>query len=370
MIYIRTDANPNIGMGHIMRCLSIADAFHELGNPLIFILADEHILPLITTRGYKAIILHSDYNDMEAELSLWKLQDIASADLIIVDSYYATAGYLKLLKTRMGKKGKLVYLDDLVSFPYPVDILVNYNASAKLSIYESLYKSDIVDMPQLILGCSFAPLRSMFRGVAKKKQPEKVKNILISTGGADKLHLSNSLVRALLEKESGKEYTYHFLLGTMNTDKKEIRSLVQGHNNFILHENVSDMRSLLEKMDLAVAAAGSTLYEICACGVPLITYTIADNQIPGAEAFHFLGLAMNIGDLRESSTAASSAVVSGKLSSSSVEQIISAVEERSSDYGWRMEVGYKMQEMIDGFGAVRLAKKILRSLPWDAQSVK
>lgn len=69
----------------------------------------------------------------------------------------------------------------------------------------------------------------------------------------------------------------------MNTNEKEMRTLVQGHNHFILHENVSDMRSLLEKMDLAVAAAGSTLYEICACGVPLITYTIADNQMAGAD---------------------------------------------------------------------------------------
>lgn len=92
MIYIRADANPNIGMGHIMRCLSIADAFHTLGNSLMFILADEHVLPLITERGYEAIVLHSAYNNMEAELPLWESQGIVTADFIIVDSYYVTAG--------------------------------------------------------------------------------------------------------------------------------------------------------------------------------------------------------------------------------------------------------------------------------------
>ncbi len=359
MIYIRADANPNIGMGHIMRCLSIADAFHTLGSSPVFILADENVLPIITERGYTAVVLHSDYKNMEAELPLWKSQGIFSADLIIVDSYFVTEGYLKPLKTKVGKTGKLVYLDDLASYPYPVDVLVNYNAYAKFSNYDALYKSAMTDMPQLILGCSFAPLRSMFRGVSKKKQPEKVRNILISTGGSDKLHLSISLVREALEKKDEGECVYHFLLGAMNTDKDEVWTLAQGHGNLILHENVSDMRGLLEMMDLAVSAAGSTLYEICACGVPLITYTIADNQIPGAEAFCSLGLAVNIGDLREPATVDCSAVVSGKLAPSAVQRIISAVEERSSDYVWRVEAGHKMQELIDGFGADRMVKKIL-----------
>lgn len=362
MIYIRADANPNIGMGHIMRCLSIADAFHRVGNSPIFIIADEQVLPLITERGYEAVVLHSNYNNMEAELLLWESQGIMSADIIIVDSYYVTADYLKLLKTKVSQNGKLVYLDDRASFPYPVDILVNYNVFSKFSIYKCLYESAKDEIPQLILGCSFVPLRSMFRGVERKMQPKNVKNILISTGGADRLHLSISLIRVLLEKEREKECVYHFLIGTMNTDKEGIRALAQSHDNFILHENVSDMRDLLEKMDLAVSAAGSTLYEICACGVPLITYTFADNQIPGAEAFHCLGLAMNIGDLREPLSTAHSFAVSDKLALSSVQRIVDAVKEKSCDYTWRMEVGYKMQEMIDGFGADRMVKKILELL--------
>lgn len=362
MIYIRADANPNIGMGHIMRCLSIADAFYALKNRIVFLLADEYVLPLITERGYKAVVLYSNYNNMEAELPLWESQNLFSAELIIVDSYYVTVDYLKSLKVIAGRNGKVVYLDDLASFPYPVDILVNYNIFAKPTVYEALYKFANERMPQLVLGCSFAPLRCMFRGVERKKQPKNAKDVLISTGGSDKLHLLITLVHMLLDKEQKKERVYHLLLGAMNTDKEEIRKLVQGYNNFILYENVSDMRGLLEKMDLAVSAAGSTLYEICACGVPLITYTFADNQIPGAEAFNRLGLAINIGDLREPSMGDFAGTVSEKLRQSAVEQIFDAVEEKSHDYIWRREVGYKMQEMIDGFGADRMAKKIIELL--------
>lgn len=359
MIYIRADANPNIGMGHIMRCLSIADTFRAFGNTPVFILADDRVLSLIIERGYEAIVLHSEYNNMEAELQLWESKSIISADFILVDSYFVTAGYLQSLKALVGKNGKLIYLDDLASFPYPVDILANYNVFATDAMYNSLYKFVSLDMPQLILGCSFAPLRAMFRGIGKKVQPEKVKNILISTGGSDTLHLSLSLIRALQEKEHETGYVYHFLLGAMNVDKDRIRALAKGNENFILHENVSDMRGLLEKMDLAVSAAGSTLYEICACGIPLITYTLADNQILVAETFYTLGLAVNIGDLREPMPSGSFADTTSSVSSSSVQRIISIVEEKSADYDWRMKVGLRMQEMIDGCGAERMVKKIL-----------
>lgn len=50
-------------------------------------------------------------------------------------------------------------------------------------------------------------------------------------------------------------------------------------------------------MDICISAARTTLYEICACGVPLITYSLADNQIFGAKAFENLGLGINIGGL-------------------------------------------------------------------------
>ena len=81
------------------------------------------------------------------------------------------------------------------------------------------------------------------------------------------------------------------------------------------------MRALILSMDICVSAAGSTLYEICACGVPLITYILADNQIPGAGTFEKSGLAVNCGD--------------------------------------RVEVGKRMQEMIDGYGAERLVRQLM-----------
>ena len=127
MILFRADANTNIGMGHIMRCLSIADALAaNHSEPTIvsgkqsikFVLADVSVAELIKSRGYEPIILHSHYTDMDSENSSWTtLADSIDADLVIVDSYFVTEAYLKWLRDNIGT---VCYIDDVLSFAYCV----------------------------------------------------------------------------------------------------------------------------------------------------------------------------------------------------------------------------------------------------------
>ena len=356
-ILFRADANKNIGMGHIMRCLSLADAFTSADCYVEFLIADDSVSELIQSRGYKAIVLNSDYTRMEEELNYWPSD--FRADFLIVDSYYVTANYLASLREKMkGIDSKLVYIDDVLSLPYPVDILVDYNAYSNQSIYDRLYDSATVEKPRMILGPTYAPLRSMFRNVPKKVQREKVENILISTGGSDELHVALTILNAITSSVRT-DHVYHFLIGAMNADKEEIKKVAAEENNIVIHENVSDMRSLIQSVDLAISAAGSTLYEISACGVPLITYSLADNQIPGAEAFEKLGLAVNVGDLRDLTSIDHDSVMSGTLDSTAVQRILTAAEKLARDYEHRCQMGKKMQGMIDGFGADRMVQEIL-----------
>lgn len=333
MIIIRADANPNIGMGHIMRCLSVADSFAASGEKVTFIHADDGVADLVHSRGYEAIVLHSDYREMEEKV--WP--DLHPA-LTIVDSYFVTKPYLEKLRLR----STVVYIDDILFFPYPVDILVNYNAYGPFAGYHELYENSGVEEPHFILGSTYAPLRAMFRGIPKKEQKKSVENVLISTGGSDPDHLALRIVEA-----EPTARTYHLLLGNMNEDKERIKALAAENQHLVLHENVTDMKTLICSMDLAVSAAGSTLYEICACGVPLITYVLADNQIPGAQAFERLGLALNLGDMREVEDLS--------------HLILSSIEELADNFERRVVVGEKMQSMIDGFGADRMVAEIMKT---------
>lgn len=330
MIYFRADANKNIGMGHLMRCLSIADAAKGRGQKAVFLLADDSMTDLVAERGFDTIVLGTDYRSMDEELSSWPSPH---ADYIIVDSYSVTAGYLERLK----KLGRVIYIDDRAAFDYPVDILVNYNAFAHSLDYEELYGGQ---PPRLILGPQYAPLRSMFRGLDRRSQKRNVEDVLISTGGSDPLHLALSIA-----EEKPDSFIYHILIGALNSDKAALEHLAAGSKHIVLHENVSDMKSLICSCDIAVSAAGSTLYEICACGVPLITYSLADNQLPGAEAFENNGFAVNLGDMR--------------LEKHPAKRILTAVEQFSREYDKRIEMGNRMQDTIDGNGAARLIDEII-----------
>lgn len=358
-ICFRADANPEIGMGHLMRCLSIADASRRAGHSITFVLASDAASGIIRDRGYDTLILGSDYKDTESEIRLWKPAERSAIDCLFVDSYFVTEKYLKSLKNMIGS-GKIIYMDDLASFAYPADILINYNAYGPELDYRGLYQSSRIPEPKLILGVEYAPLREMFRGVPERKQPEHAENILISTGGSDELHLSLKLIRHLSEKqdvETGNR-KYHFLIGTMNEDKAEIKELTENTGYITLHENVSDMRKLIEGMDMAVSAAGSTTYEICACGVPLVTYILADNQIRGAEALEGLGIAVNTGDIRKPGTADPKAVINGELKEDAAARIMKAVDELDKNRNMRAAMGRRMQDMIDGCGADRIIKEV------------
>ena len=95
------------------------------------------------------------------------------------------------------------------------------------------------------------------------------------------------------------EYSFHFVVGSANQDKEAIDEISKNIEIIQIHNNVKKMRDLMLSCDIAVSAAGSTLYELCACGIPTITYSLADNQIPAAKAFGDIGLMVNAGDIRE-----------------------------------------------------------------------
>ena len=131
MLYIRSDANSVIGMGHVARCLSIAEASYQFeGQKPVFLTAEESGRKIIEDRGFEVRVLRTDYRDMEAELGI--LSGIVQAgDVILVDSYLVTTEYFK----KLGKLCRTAYLED-VGVSYPVDLLINYNIYApKLERY-------------------------------------------------------------------------------------------------------------------------------------------------------------------------------------------------------------------------------------------
>lgn len=354
MIYIRTDANSHIATGHLVRCLSIAKACLFRKKQVCFVVSDNESLSLLngflenvsfinlSKEELINISVHTlqtaSYNDLEKELpellAFFKVNDISNA-VFLLDSYYVTESYLSVLNPVI----KTAYIDDLKLFDYSVNLLINYDIipGDSLPDYQKAYQN----AGQLLLGGAYTPLRPQFEN-RSISITEKVSDILVTTGGSDPYHF------CLRFLETAKElpFTFHVVVGKLNSDKEQLLLLADTNPNVILHKNVSDMASLMETCDLAVSAAGTTLYELCALGIPTVSYTMADNQLISASAFDKENAIPYAGDIRSDYD-------------SVLTNITSFVTEMSENILKRKSAHETMRRLVTGNGSAKIADALI-----------
>lgn len=364
-IWIRTDGNEKIATGHLMRCLSIARACADHQKSVCFLVADTQSETLLQERfsfpsEFEIKCLHSDYQDMEKELPVLERimhQEHSSSEhilskkssWILVDSYYVTASYLRALKTW----GYVAYLDDLALFSYPVDCIINYDVSEnkKPDCYNAAARC--------LLGTAYTPLRAQFQNVPYVVRRD-AEHILISTGGIDPFQVAEKLLDRMIVRSHIKteveqlsdsvlsvptHYKYHILTSRLNSCYNRLIALSSKYPNIHIYENVKDMAGLMSRCDLAVSAGGTTLYELCAVGVPTISFVMADNQLSAVETFAASDIIPCAGDARID--------IDGVL-----DAIWHFLVEKQMSYSKRLELSDKMRSFVDGYGAVRIAEAL------------
>lgn len=336
MILFRADGNKTIGSGHIMRCLSIADAMRDIGLESAFVTADKSMSEILESRGYGNIVLHADYRNTDDELiTLFEQKEFAEADGIVVDSYFATDNYLKALS----QKKRTVCIDDYLRIR-PVEAIINYNVYAETKEYRT--EGDI-DIPKLILGPSFAPLRSMFQNISPITIKDKAEKILFLAGGSDPEHAAIKFVCELKNHED--DFNYTIVVGSLCGDYEDIKEMADASEGRInVLRNVADMNRLMLDSDIAISAAGSTLYELCVCGVPTVNYVLADNQILAARSFEEKEAMIYGGDIREREDF--------------YNHIYSLLNNLSKDKVLRRNLSEKARSLVDGNGAARIAREL------------
>lgn len=330
MLYIRTDMNRFMATGHVMRCLSIAEAAVKLGKSVTFILADGQALELIRKRGFDAAVLHTEWNHMEEEIdALREVVKCRRDAVLLVDSYMATPGYLQVLSTWM----KTAYIDDLGAEDYPVHILICY-----AGYWRKFHFSERYGKARLLLGMQYAPLGMQFQNLTERAIRSKVENILLLSGGTDRF----GVLAGLLERLCNKEYrNITVICGQYYRDYDAQCRRFSGYSNIHFHKAVKNMRDYMIKADVAVSAGGTALYELCACGTPAVSYSFADNQLDNVRYFQKEDLIDYAGDVRDTDI---------------YDQTALLLEKYSSLYELRRGRSQRMQELVDGKGAARIVQ--------------
>lgn len=387
-IYFRTDGNSTIATGHLMRCLAIARACAKKNAAVAFIVSDEQSLSLLQenfayAQEFETLCLHSDYTDMPAELmtlfALTAPADNAASDRkpwIFVDSYYATPKYLSALRDVF----RVAYLDDLRSFDCPVDLVINYDTDKNCIYYASARCR--------LLGAQYTPLREQFENTAYTVRPS-AGNVLLSTGGTDPYAVAYHLLDAVYHTQADdmrktkpttstadshlpvhdaslscppdipllQSLHYHILTSSANTRYDALLSYAKEQPAVHIHKNVTDVASLMASCDLAVCAGGTTLCELCAVGVPTVSYLMADNQLTAVKTYAAAGLIPYAGDVRPEAARTTEAL--SPVNRSVIAAVLSFMTYMSQNMSMRQKSSQSMRAFLDGTGAVQIAGALL-----------
>ena len=335
MIWIRADANREIGTGHVMRCLSIAAQLRREGQQVCFLTADEDALPLLQAKGQEYLVLHSDYRKPEGELErLKELFQGKGPGFFLADSYFVTPAYFRRIREWVPTG----YMDDRCVGNFPLDMLINYNIFAESSLYEGQ------EGTRLLLGPEYAPLREEFAGTAYQVR-ECALRVLVTTGGSDRYNLAGRLLEKALAEPETARLEYSVVSGAYNVHLDCLRKMEAGHPNVRIHSNVSRMEELMQKSDIAVTAGGSTMYELSAVGVPMICFSFVDNQEHIVEGFVKKGLVCFGGNY----------LVQGE---EMLDRVVENIAKLASGEELRRDYSMRLRRIADGQGARRIAREI------------
>lgn len=289
-IAIRVDASSQIGTGHFMRCLTLADELKRCGAHIRFVSRElpMYLQDMLAAKGMEHTSLdsnseESDTDDLahthwlgtsqtqDAQVTIQALTDHAW-DWLVVDHYALDVRWENAL--RLTAK-QIMVIDDIADRQHDCDVLLDQNFYADM---QTRYADKVPAHCQLLLGPRYALLRDEFRELRKQVNPRTgaVKRILVFFGGVDADNYTSHAINALVVlKVEGLHVDV--VIGAQHPCRAEIEASC-AEQGYVCHVQTNRMAELMVDADLAIGAGGSATWERCCLGLPTLAICTADNQ--------------------------------------------------------------------------------------------
>ena len=299
-ILLRVDTSHEIGSGHMMRCLTLANEAKQQDWECVFVLRDpeDGIVEYISSFGHGVKELTSLYGNKITYnatahgdwLPVSQTQDANETveviyeldpDWIIVDHYALDAIWYSIVEKT---NAKILVIDDLGDRKIICDVLLDQNLGASTEKYDGKLPINC----RLLLGPTFALLRSEFKDWRERslegRKDRNVENILITMGGVDENNHTLQALQEISNTEYSLKCSFTVVAGRSYPHINNLNAFLQVSKlNVSVLSNVKNMAEIMSKSDLCIGAAGSTSWERCCLALPTISLAIADNQIEIAE---------------------------------------------------------------------------------------
>lgn len=340
-VVIRADINKQIGSGHAVRCIAIAEAIEALGGTTLFVTSSAESSDALCALGRDSVILNADpalYSADDGD-RLGSFCQSCNARSVLVDSYAVTDAFFEALQDACSGGCRVGWIDDRYTYELGeqtdtvrrrVDCVINYSFGASLVEYQLLYDAESV---HLCIDPAYAPLRRQFHSDAHRAYGD-VRRILVTTGSTNDGCVLERMTSACLLANPRAQIDV--IVGSM----AEFVSLNDAR--ITEHRGIVDLAPFMREDDLCISAAGTTTYELCSVGVPSVIVPVVDNQLFNAAGFKKLGLGPVV---------ANDARLEDRLKK--------IVTNLSADPSSRRRFSLRMQRAVDGRGAERIARALL-----------
>jgi UDP-2,4-diacetamido-2,4,6-trideoxy-beta-L-altropyranose hydrolase len=295
-IAFRTDASLAIGSGHVMRCLTLADALKAHGADCHFISRAHpgHLLEVIEQRGHKVHRLAAPLSHVEKAQapahaawlgSTWQTDAADTAamladlqpDWLVVDHYALDQRWEEALALHYRK---LLIIDDLADRAHHCDLLLDQNLGRQAAHYAPWVPAHC----RVLTGPKYALLRPEFAALRsyslqrRQAQPALLK-LLITMGGVDQPNATEQVLQALKTGALPADCSITVVMGLRAPwlqNVKQLAAQMPWPTEVVV--NINDIAQRMADSDLAIGAGGSTSWERCCMGLPTLMVVLADNQ--------------------------------------------------------------------------------------------
>lgn len=297
LMVFRTDASLEIGSGHVMRCLTLADALKAQGATCIFICRAHpgHLLDLVRERGYEAKALPAlgqqakGTGPSDAQQTMAVLAN-QKADWLVVDHYGLDWSWEIELKPHYKK---LLVIDDLADRPHDCDVLLDQNLRHGAA---ARYRGLVPATCRLLLGPAHVLLAPAFDAALPRARVGELGSVLVYFGGNDRCNQAGRAVAALAHFPNIK---VNVVLGNAHPFRDEVMAQARVHQQMRVRDTCSDMAGAMCQADFGLGTCGMAAWERCAVGLPSLVTVSADNQREDALALAALGAVQHLGDAAE-----------------------------------------------------------------------
>ncbi|NCQ33684.1 UDP-2,4-diacetamido-2,4,6-trideoxy-beta-L-altropyranose hydrolase [bacterium] len=271
-IAFRADASVQIGAGHVMRCLTLADALRTSGAQTHFLCRrlPGHLGELIHARGHALDWLPD--SGVDADNSAAALAQGAPWDWLVVDHYALAAAWET---AQRGRANKILAIDDQADRPHDCDLLLDQNLQTG-NRYDGLLPATC----RQLIGPRHALLRPAFAAARRARPPRdgRVARLLLFFGGAD---AEGETLKALaaLDLLGRHELDVDVVIGATNPHRAAIAAACAARPRTALHLQAENMAELMAAADLCLGAGGGACWERCCVGLPALVVATAANQI-------------------------------------------------------------------------------------------